>query len=124
MKLEHAERGGLLEYPEPCCRIELVGATVELEGIGAVRTRERTAVGQLIQKSQWQRLRHRSTKRRFARSMRSFSTSAAMRPGSAGWDRARSSTSSATVSVPSQRRRISMAEGLGATTRSGASSTI
>jgi hypothetical protein len=52
MHLQHAEPRRLGEDPRPSLRVELVGARIERQGIGAIRTAQRTAVRQLSQKAE------------------------------------------------------------------------
>jgi hypothetical protein len=50
MELKHAECCCLLKDTQPGCRIELVGAAVKLDWIGAIGAREWAAVCELGQK--------------------------------------------------------------------------
>src|SRR5665213_2091451 len=127
MELEDTERRRLAEDAGPRRQVELFAFALEIHGIRAIGTAQRTTVREFSEKPHWGRQcggHAQSSSSRCATSpLSKAATSAAMRSRGAENRVARSSTIAEKVRSPVHRLRISWATMSALKTRSGASST-
>src|SRR5215210_3433752 len=124
MQLQDAERIGFRKNLFPGSGVEFRRTPVEVQGIGAIRALQRASVREFREKADGRGGGvHKSTTRLSAKSLRNASTSGRTSSGEAPKSTASAADISSTVTLPSQRFKISKPISSSSKMRSGASST-